>query len=576
MTDQVIKQTDRLLEIDTPIGKNVLFLIKLQGVEAVSDPFEFNLMLASQNSGIEAKELLGKSVTVTINQKKSSPRVINGIINTWIKGTKDIQGIQSYQATIVPNFWFLKLSASCQIFQNLTVTQIFSKICQANNFYDFDISQLKQNYLPREYCVQYNETLFDFLSRLLEEEGIYYYFTHLKDKHIMVLSDQSSLAPTLNETIVYKNIHYDDAHIHEWFPSTTVSTNKILTNDYNYHSPTSDLSVNTSSTKTTKILQATQLSMFYYAGCYQEKSQGIKIVSRKMTAENCSINSIKGSGNYLGFLSGLRFILQDHDDAAQKGEYFLTKVHHEASDNTHLNQDQATSSQTYLNHFECLSTKYDFVPKEKTNKPKIFSVQSAVVVGPEDKTPHADNMGRVKVKFFWNQNSDVKESCWIRVGQQWSGTSSGIQFMPRVGDEVLVSFNEGNPDRPIIVGSLYNGKNYSPYILPAEQNKSGIRTRSVGTDDKILGHDIYFDDSAKQEKFYIHATKDCNVTVKKDETINIIQDHSVAIEKAKIISVYKTLTYAAAREIIFTAGNSQIIIKPSEIIINGRQILLSR
>ena len=574
MANQLIQQKDRLLEIKTPIGKDVLFLTKLDGIEAISVPFQFNLTLASQNSGIEPEELLGKSVTVRINQKNSDPRVINGIINTWIKSSKDSQGIQGYQATIVPNFWFLKLSASCQIFQNISAPQIFTQVCQENNFHDFDLSQLKKTYVPKEYCVQYNETMFDFFCRLLEEEGIYYYFKHAKDKHIMLLSDQSSLAPKLNETIAYKNMHYDDTHIHEWFPSSAVSTNKISTSDYDYNSPTSDLSVNSSLKTKTKILQTTKLSTFYYPGSYQEKSQGTKIVSRQTKAESCLANVIQGSGNYLDFSEGCRFQLQKHNDSTQEGEYFLTKVHHEASDNTHLNLDQNTSSQTYLNHFSCLSTKIDFVPKETTKKPKILSVQSAVVIGPEDKKPNTDKMGRVKVKFFWNQNSDVKESCWIRAGQQWGGASRGIQFIPRVGDEVLVSFYEGNPDRPVIIGSMYNGKNYSPYILPAEQNKSGIRTRTIGVDYKELGNEIYFDDSKSQEKFHIYATTDLNVTAKKNEAVNIAQDQKITIEKTQNINAYKTLTHAAAQEIILTAGKGQIIIKPSEIDINGTQISL--
>ncbi len=377
MTEQLIQQKDRLLEVDTPIGKDVLFLTKLDGVESVSSLFEFHLHLISQNSGVDPKDLLDKSITVTINQKNNQPRYINGLVKSWVKGSKNYQGFQAYQAIIVPDFWHLTQSSSCDIYQNLSVPKIFSKVCKANGFNDFDVSQLESTYLPREYCVQYNETMFDFLSRLLEEEGIYYSFQHSKDKHIMFLSDQSGLAPKLIGNYIHKNVHYDEAHIHDWSLSKEIHSNKISSSDYNYNAPLSDLIVNASAQETSKFLQSSNLNKFYYPGNYQDQSDGENIVSRKIKSEVCSTKIIKGSGNYLDFIPGSRFQLQSHEDQNQQDEYFLTTVHHKAHDQTHLSEGESKEklSQSYLNEFSCLSTKSDYIPKEKTKKPKILESQ---------------------------------------------------------------------------------------------------------------------------------------------------------------------------------------------------------
>lgn len=575
------RQKDRFLEVITPLGKEALFLTNLEGVETVSSSFEFHFTLCSKNSGLELSDLNCQPITAIINQSAGVPQYINGIINQWTRAGKNSQAMQIYHATIRPSYARLGLSVNCELFQNKTVPQIFTQVCQANCFYDFDLSQLKCQHGQREYCVQYNESNSDFLNRILAEEGIYYYFKHSQDKHIMMLSDQSSLSPIINLKGIYSNVPIDGHHIHDWRSYRKTQANKSASSDYHYQSPTQSL-YQESENRVDKLIfiNSSKVTRYYFPGNYENITSGKKIVSRIMGHESCHSYEINGSCDYPEFIPGERFRLCQHDDKSQIGEYFLLSVRHKAHDYSHLSHQyrEEALAKSYLNYFIVQRAEFNFIPALSLKKPIIKSIQNAVVMGPKEKIPYTDKMGRVKVKFFWNRNGEQENqsSCWIRVAQMWSGAKRGLQFIPRVGDEVSLSFEYGNPDRPVINGTFYNGKNELCYHLPQEQVRSSIRTHTIGSEDSLLFNDITFDDSKQQENFIINAAKELNVSVMKNEVVDITKNKEVKIADNLVINAYKTLTHTSSREINISARKGRIVLKPCEIEISGVQVLLGK
>lgn len=523
-----ITQINRLLQIDTPLGENEVILTNLIGEESLSNLFHFQLEIFSTNTSITAQQLVGQSITFWIQSAPGqTPRYFNGYISQLSLGGLQLRGERRYQVEVVPWLWFLTRATDCKVFQNLTAVEIIENIFQAYGFSNYDTSGLSASYATREYCVQYRETAFNFVSRLMEEEGIFYYFTHEMGKHTLVLGDQGSAYTACVDSPVTYAVGSPAADILVgWEHCYAFFTGQWTQTDYNFQTPSTSL-LNTVQTSVS-LPNTTSYEFFDYPGGFDTQSLGETNTEVRIEAEEANYEMITGVGYYPNFGAGTKFELQTHTVSAEEGSYILTKVRHEASDASQTVGEG--ESQGYQNSFVCIPETVSFRPPRQTPKPTIQGLQTAMVVGPSGNEIYTDEYGRIIVQFYWDRVGQQNEnsSCWIRVAQQWAGANWGALFIPRIGQEVVVAFLEGDPDRPLVIGSVYNALQMPPFDLPSQQTQSGIRGHST-TEGGSTANEWHFEDSKGNEQFYMFAQKDFNRVVTNDDTLQVGQNQTITV-----------------------------------------------
>jgi type VI secretion system secreted protein VgrG len=536
----MLTQENRLLAIDTPLGPDVLLLTRFRGNEGLSTLFSFELELTSENQHISFNDIIGKAVTVSLFLADGSRRYFHGLICRFRQGrasgaTESEMHLATYTATMIPWFWLLTRTADCRIFQKLTVPEIVERIFSDHGFSDY-ILRLHGKYEPREYAVQYRETDFNFVSRLLEEEGIFYFFEHEEKKHTLVLADlpvehkpcpkqgnaryQTSTGGQLEEDVLTALEIIKE-----------IRPGKFSLNDYNYETPKSNLQLSVSAKEQ---LGPTELEIYDYPGEYGKYEEGSRLVNIRMEEEEARITTISGSSECRSFVSGCRFKLQDYfrSDMNEK-EYVLTRISHEANQAGGYRSAVAAAEggeSSYVNHFVCMPYEIPFRPVRRSRKPIVEGVQTAIVVGPEGEEIHTDQHGRVKVQFHWDREGENNEnsSCWIRVSQAMAGNRWGAVFLPRIGHEVTVDFIEGDPDRPIIIGQVYHGNNNPPYALPDNKTMSTFKSNSSPKGEGF--NEIRFEDKKGEEQLFLHAEKNMDIRIKNDRFETIGHDRNLVVE----------------------------------------------
>ena len=520
MPDNNYTQDQRLLAIDTPLGKDVLLLQQLNGYEGVSRLFSYELdLLAYDNDSISFKDIVGQKVSITIRLPKGKARYINGYVSRFTQGDTDERLFTHYRAQVVPWLWFLTRQADCRIFQDMAVPEIISKIFDPFGFKDFRPS-LKNSYPDLEYCVQYRETSFNFVSRLMEEFGIFYYFDHTtQGKHTMVLADQSSNPPACPGSPISYGTQVggleDPQVITSWNVGQELKTGKYSVTDYNFITPSTSL---LSNDPTVVQLPASQpLELFDYPGLHTTKDQGDAVAKVRMQEEEASYMVVSAAGNCRGLMSGFSFVLQNHYRGDQNANYFVTEVQHYASAGDSYTA-ASTESETYSNHLACIPASVPYRPPRITPKPFVQGPQPALVVGKSGEEIWVDKYGRVVVQFYWDRLGQKNEnsSCWIRVSQPWAGSNWGAIWIPRIGQEVLVSFLEGDPDRPVITGRVYNADQMPPYELNKYQTRSTFMSRSSKGGGSSNYNELRFEDLKGQEQIFMNAEKDMDLRVEND------------------------------------------------------------
>ncbi len=522
----MLTQENKPLSIDTPLGKDALLLAKLHGREALSELFSFELELFSEKQAIAFEEIIGKSVTISAFLPGGGKRYINGLVSRFSQeyGTARVEsGLRAsyFSATVVPWFWLLTRTSNCRIFQNLSVPDIVERVFNDKNFTDYKLN-LNGSHEPREYTVQYRESDFNFVSRLLEEEGIFYFFSHEDGKHTMVIADHPGAhepCPT-QESAKYKLTENDFLENEDQIDSLKmvkeIQAGKYSLCDYNYEIPNTDLKV---TTDTTCALGPGEREKYDYPGGYARRNTGDGLATLRMEEEETRITTLSGGGDCRSFTCGYRFKLENssQDDWNNK-EYLLTRIEHRADiAATYFSGGAATlEEKQYYNYFECIPHEVPFRPPHNTRKPVVEGVQTAVVVGPAGEEIYTDDYGRVKVQFHWDREGQLDEnsSCWLRVSQSMAGNSWGALFLPRIGHEVIVEFLEGDPDRPIVTGQVYHGVNRPPYKLPDEKTKSTFKSNS--SPDGGGFNEIRFEDKKGEEQLFIHAELDQEIRTKRD------------------------------------------------------------
>ncbi|MCJ7540859.1 MAG: type VI secretion system tip protein VgrG, partial [Desulfobacterales bacterium] len=462
----VYTQENRLIAIETPLGKDVLLLSGFSGTEGISEPFSFELDFLSENHSIPFENIIGKNVTLSVVLADGDKRFFNGIISRFSAGGDDGGGRREYafsiySATMVPWFWLLTRTADSRIFQNLSVPDIIEKVFKEKGFLDYKML-VHGSYEKKVYCVQYRETDFNFVSRLLEQEGIYYFFKHEKKKHTLIMSD----SPEEHKSCPKQKSARCDISAGAWQEEDVITgldwmqeirIGKYTVKDFNFEMPTTDLKVEVPAQH---VLGPGEREVYDYPAEYVKRVEGERLGNIRMQEEEAQITTINGSSVCRSFTSGYRFDLKGFNrDEMNEKAYVLTSVHHDANEPVGASGDQSGAS--YTNSFTCIPFKIPYRPPRHTPKPMVEGVQTAIVVGPSGEEIYPDKHGRVKVQFHWDREGkrDENSSCWIRVSQVWAGAGWGAMCIPRIGHEVIVDFIEGDPDRPIITGRVYHGTN---------------------------------------------------------------------------------------------------------------------
>ena len=535
-------QVNRPLAVATPLGDDVMLLVGLSGHEAISSLFTFHLdLLAENDADIAFDKVLGERVLVSLRLSNDKPRYFNGICNRISQGHRD-QDFTYYRMEVVPQLWFLTRRAQSRIFQHISVPDILKKVLAG-----IDVSfELRGTFQPRDFCVQYRETDFNFVSRLMEEEGIYYFFKHTADGHQMVLANTPQSHPDMPEMnkLIYEEIAggvRDEMRIHRWEKVQELRSGKYTLWDHCFELPHKHLEAeepilpNVQVGKVQHKLQVgnnDKLEIYDYPGAYAQRFDGIdkgggeqsgelqkifednkRVVKIRMQQEALPSVVIQAAGNCRNLVSGHKFTLERHFNA--NGQYVLTGVSHSAR----LTGDYRSgdSSFDYENNFTCIPLAVPYRPLMTTPRPVVQGTQTAVVVGPPGEEIFVDKYGRVKVQFHWDRESkaNADSSCWVRVAQNMAGIRWGSAFWPRIGHEVVVDFLEGDPDQPIIVGSVYNASEMPPYKLPDEKTKTVI-FKSNSSKGGGGYNEFRVEDKKGKEQIFINAERNKDIRVKND------------------------------------------------------------
>jgi type VI secretion system secreted protein VgrG len=545
---------NRSVSIKTPLDKEPqLRVTRMSGTEQVSRPFRFELQLSSPNGELDPDDLLGKPVTVKLTHERSSaPRYFNGVVTEFGHTGYD-QTCHRYRAVLRPWFWLLTHRSDCRVLQNNSVADIFSFVCRQEGFGDFDV-RLSGTYDPWEYRVQYGESDFDFLSRLLEHEGIFYYFEHHEDRHVLVLADKVG---TLTSVTGYDTVPYwpptdgaqraDRDHLTSWSQCKSFQAGSFASREYNFETKTFFA---TSSVEGSH--DASKFELFDFpAGANPVKKTGVEaVVERRAQQLQASQTLARGDGDAAGLAPGSLFELSGHPLATLNKSYLVTGASYEMTADSGQTGSADEGSQFAIS-IEAVDAREPYRPALVTRKPRIQGTQTAQVVGTSGAQITTDKYGRVKVQFHWDRIGVKNEnsSCWVRVAQPWAGRNWGTVYVPRVGDEVVVSFLEGDPDRPLIIGSVYNAEQMPPYALPENQTQSGIKSRSSPDGSADNFNEIRFEDKKGSEEVYIHAEKNLTVVVENNQTITVGADKKDAGDRTASIHNDEALAVGHDRKV---------------------------
>ena len=526
------KQAGRLMQFTSVLGQDELLIDVFEGAEGLSRLFDFQVeLMADVGADIDPTSIVGTKATVAIALLDvQGTRYVNGLVASF-EQTSGGSDFDSYRAHLVPSLWQLTLSTNCRVFQNKMPMEIVKDVITP---YGLSMSdETKGTYKPLDYCTQYGETDLNFISRILEQFGIFYWFEHEDGDHKVVFGDDLSA----------------------YTPCDSVSTMKYApesqSNEDLYHSIVSDIRV------TSTMITGKHTSWDYDYRPYQHNANGpltsgsdlganaferyhfpsgeagyVKIVDKQLTtpahgktilqaqqdASDATASVYLGTSNARTYVPGFTFDLTDHPRDAWNQTYILTEVAHHAVQTPPYLSDGSANPSPYSNRFAALESTLVFRPTARTQKPRIYGPQTASVVTPSGEDIFLDKLGRVSVQFLWDRErkADTVDNTWVRVAQHWAGSGWGTYFWPRKNDEVVVNFLDGDPDNPIITGSVYNGTNMPKYALPDMSTRSGILTRSSKQGSGANANELRFEDKKGAEQIFLNAEMDMDHRTEND------------------------------------------------------------
>jgi len=595
----------------------------MTGVERLGQPFRYELVLLSEKHDVDYKDIIGKNVTVAVDKGDQTPRYFNGVISRFGQANYEKKLVE-YRATMVPWLWFLTRSADCRIFQAMTVPDILKQVFTDHGFSDV-LLRLHATYKPWDYCVQYRESAFDFVSRLMEQEGIYYFFKHENGKHSLVLCDTpgSHLEFKGYEVLKFrvpteKPLPYES--LWSWVEHHEVQPGGYHIREFDFKNPRRT-TINSASMD--RAHAGSQFERFDYLGEMDAESDGERYSKLRLEEWQATHEVYTGEGDARGVCTGVRFTLAGHPRKDFAKEYLTIGTEFKIESDPFETVEEAKDDFVYEAKLTAIPVSEQFRSARVTPRPTIQGPQTAMVVGIKGEEIHTDKYGRVKVQFHWDRygKADENSSCWVRVAQVWAGKEWGAIYTPRIGQEVIVEFIEGDPDRPLITGRVYNESSLPPYGLPDNKTISTIKSSSSKGAQGF--NEIRFEDKKGSEQIFIHGEKDQDIRLKNDlkqwvgnethlivkkdqlekiegdkhstvkgdrlaktegdvgETItgdhhvSVTGDHSASITGDITIKGSKTLILEAGSQISLKVGGNFIDIGPGGVTVNGTMLKLN-
>lgn len=492
-------QDHALLSVHTALGKDVLLLDMFQGHEGLSRLFEYTLTLRASSNDLPANDIIGTPATVTLQREGGPARYFSGIVSRFVY-LGQMDGFALYTIELVPRLWLLTLGRDRVIYQNRTASEIVKEVLSALDVQFSD--KLTGTYKTRDYCVRYDETAFQFVSRLMEEEGIFYFFTFTAESHTLVLADSSSVYRALDNAATLtlasevegrERVHAVTRFEHD----ARLVTRSHAVGDYSFLTPATTLFAQHEAT-------AGRGSEYEYPGQFAVAADGDARARIRVQEHQAERLTGRGASHCHHLLPGFKFTLSGHVRSELNVEHAVRSVHHHAE------------RETYRNTFVTVPPAMPFRPPRLTRRPVAAGSHTATVVGPAGEEVWTDKHGCVKVQFPWDRlgKNDATSSCWVRVAQMWAGQGWGAFYLPRIGQEVVVSYVDGDPERPLVTGSVYNATHKPPVALPSNSTQSTLLSRS--TKGGSGGNELRFEDKLDAEELYMHATKDMRILVEND------------------------------------------------------------
>lgn len=555
------KQERRFGELHTPLGENKLVLRRFDGVEAVSELFEYRVEALSHKVEPNFDRIIGRNCTLEL--KAEGSRYFDGILTE-----AQLIGIEHedfiYRLVLRPWLWMMSKRTNCLIFHEMTAPQIIAKIFDENRGFAHYEQILSENYQVKEYCVQYRESDMAFVCRLMEENGISYHFIHEKGKHTLVMGDGVSaykqVPGSKRKYIPTEAKHWREAeHFNIWRPERKFTAGKTTLEEYDFKNPTTELRVE----KTNASDYANgELELFDYPGKYVEEGDGKNLAQWWLESEQATDQHFFASGNCLTCPPGYLMTLSDHPNSRYNEEHLILRAIHSYSAQYYGTTSRLDSDGYHASH-ELMSSRRPYAPPLVTPPPHVHGPQTATVVGDGD--IDCDEYGRILVRFHWDRADD--QSMRVRVGQVWASQNWGGIFIPRVGMEVIVDHLEGDPDQPIVIGCVYNDDNMPPYDLPGEKNKAGWKSQSTPYGSGY--NEFVMDDTTGDELVRLHAERDLESKIENDERRDVGMNRKTKIGIKDTLDVGMQLNITAGMQISMTVGASTIVMTPASISITS-------
>jgi type VI secretion system secreted protein VgrG len=553
-------KVDRLVKVVTSLGEALLFN-RLEGSDGLSRNGEYRVTVLSRRGDIQADELLGRSVSTVVRTPWGSDREFNGLAVGFYQVGQ--QGrYHQYLIVVRPWTWLLTRTSDCKIFQEKTVRDIISAVLADHPYADFEF-QLTGSYRPWTYCVQYRESDFNFLARLMEQEGMHFFFRHKGGKHTLVIADgaQAHEAADFYDTLPYVEPEAARARqeegVREWSHGSEIQPTRFIQRDFNFEKPRADMQADAHPARPLKHDYAATFEVFDYPGEYADRSEGQRLATVRMEEMRHQFDVFNGESNAAGLTTGGLFRLSEHPRNDQNQEYLIVSADYHVEESPP--ESEVARTELFSIRFRAIPSAQSFQPPRLTPKPIVQGPQTAIVVGKAGEEIHTDKYGRVKVQFHWDRygKKDENSSCWIRVSHPWAGQNWGMIAIPRTGQEVIVEFLEGDPDRPIITGRVYNADQMPPYALPANMTQTGIKTRSSKGGGVDNFNEIRFEDKKGSEQLYIHAERNQDCVVENDETLSVGHDRTKTVGNDEKTEVKHDRTETVGNNETITIGKDR-------------------
>ncbi|WP_375175994.1 type VI secretion system Vgr family protein [Pseudooceanicola sp.] len=577
----------RMLRVKTALPKSKVFIKNARVSEGLSKLTETRIELLSSDKDIDLQDLVGTQMTVELDEKQDDGKHTFSGTCISVEYLGLYQGLVHLVAEVRPWLWYLSRASNNRIFQEKSTVDIIKSVLGDHGFSGDIQDQLTGNYQPRTYCVQYRESDLDFICRLMEEEGIYYFFKQDGDQEKLVLADGVS-AHTAVPGHASIDFHYrekdyrrDQDHIFDWSDIARVTPGKVTLEDFDFVNPRAEL-------KSTKAIAKGKHShknyeLYQYPGHYKTSAEGETRARVRVEAEAVKHRVSRAVGNVRGLRTGFTFKLDNHPRIATgKNEFLaisathLMQIENDYEDEETQNRPFSAEGADNAEHFgpdnrDTYRCNFEVIPKTEpyrapltTPWPEISGLQTAMVTGPSGEEIYTDEYGRIKVQFHWDRvgTKNEKTTCWVRCVMPWTGKNWGMISVPRIGQEVVIQFEEGDPDRPICTGMLYNGETKPPYPLPANMTQTGIVTRSTKSGSASTFNELIFEDKKDAEFVRLQSERDYKETIKNNAEITIGLEHKDKGDLTQTIHRNKTETLNTGDH-TFTVkdGNQTISIK---------------